>query len=258
MFAVIIWSLLQLGLFWALVRFCVRVLGFRPSVRLFEGPHQMLLPVLAHAAIAAGMVLLLQRILGVEEFARSPWFSPGDTATIVGCAALGMLPTGTDLVLASAYRHRRIIIRPRVGVYPGGLLLALGVALLATAFVEELAFRSVPLALLGGDRLAAAYLIPTAAFAAIHFLEARRARGITRHIHLFAGAFFFFVVALRYGLVAATFAHAASNLSVVMIEGNWRLGSLLRIERPEDSERYLHNSIGYALGTLAILLLNAG
>ena len=254
MFAVIIWSLLQLGLFWALVRFCVRVLGFRPSARLFEGPHHMLLPVLAHAAIAVGMVLLLQRILGVEEFARSPWFSSGDTTAIVGCVALGMLPAGADLVLASACRHRRILIRPRAGVYPGGVLLALGVALLSTAFVEELVFRSVPLGLLGGDRLALAYLIPTVAFAAIHFLETRRPRGIYRHVHLFTGALFFFVVALRCGLVAATCAHAASNLSVVMIEGNWRLGSLLKIDRPQDSERYLHNSIGYALGTLAVML----
>jgi hypothetical protein len=72
MVAVIVWSLLQLGLFWTLVRFCVRVLGFRPSARLFEAPHQMLFPVLTHAAITAGTVLLFQRLLGVGGFVRSP------------------------------------------------------------------------------------------------------------------------------------------------------------------------------------------
>jgi len=89
---VVLWSLLQLGLFWALVYCCIRKLGFLPSVSLFEAPHRMVLPSLGHAAITLGTVLLLQLVLGVRYFVRPIWFSSSNVSIVLAYMALALVP----------------------------------------------------------------------------------------------------------------------------------------------------------------------
>jgi hypothetical protein len=104
MVEVVVWSLLQLGLFWTLVRLCIRVLGFRPSAKLFKAPDRMVLPSIAHAAITAGTAFLLQQVLGLRRFARPVWFSSADGGAIAACMALALTPDNTYQLPVIDYR----------------------------------------------------------------------------------------------------------------------------------------------------------
>lgn len=89
---------------------------------------------------------------------------------------------------------------------------------------------------------------------ALHrFLEPGRPRSAARIAHLATGALFFFVVAWRFGLLHATAAHAAANLSTALTEGSWSVGALVACTGDAPDARFLRNSLGYLVAATVLL-----
>jgi hypothetical protein len=252
--AVAAWCAFQLALFWALTTFTRRVLRFEPSETLFSAPQRVLGLSIVEVGIAAGSAWILERVPGVGSLERSIWFARLEGGTLILCVLLALVPTLLNVAAAAVLPGGRIERRPAGGAYPIGALAALVTGLLAHAFIEELAFRNVPLALLLPERLVAAYAIPVTVFVVIHFLEPGRPRTPERVAHLMTGALFFFVVAWRFGLLHATLAHATANLSVAMTEGYWSIGAPVACRAGDRDARFLWNAFGYLVAATLLLV----
>jgi len=252
---VAIWCGIHLAVFSALTLLYRKVTGAEPSEVLFESPHRLLVPSFGHVLIAVGSVLLLTMVPGVGRTPRSVWFASGDRASVLVCAVLGLVPTLVNVLAVTALHRSGAPRRRRAQRYPVGRLMGFTIALSAHAFVEELLFRNVPLALMGTEHLAAAYAIPVLAFIAVHFLGPRRPRSPARVVHLAAGALFFFVVACRFGLFHATVAHVMANLSVGLTEGYWEIGALAEFSPGNTDARFRRNAIGYLLSVVILLIV---
>lgn len=234
--ALVSFSVIQVPLAWGYVHFYTHFFGLTGGA---SAPYRAMIPSTLYLLTAFATVRLFQIFLRADLWSRSPFYCENNWIATLAAGFLGFLPMVVHLTTGLFFLNARVQWKPLGESFALAPSLAFLVVCCLNAGAEELVFRNTPIALAGKRKAVLAFLVPSLVFVFVHFIAPNQLFGYWRGIELLSAALFFFAIALNQGLLAATLAHTAWNLSLFLTDGSWDVGAVMNIHWASSKESYL-------------------